>query len=98
MTVGDYFSSISYLRVDKIEGNTITVTNALGGSWIMSKDLLGRDAWSGDHFSQEIKTSMTELASILTQCRDTIFTVSFKKKVDVNNVEAELKSSDLTDA
>ena len=98
LTVGDYFSSISYLRVDKIEGNTITVTNALGGSWIMSKDLLGRDAWSGDHFSQEIKTTMTELASILVQCRDTIFTVSFKKKVDVNNVETELKSSDLTDA
>ena len=75
------------MRVDKIEGNTITVTNALGGTWIMSKDLLVRDAWSGDHFSQEIKTNMTELASILTLCRDTIFTVSFKKKVDVSDIE-----------
>lgn len=51
LKVGDQFSSISYLRVDKIEGNTITVANALGGSWIMSKDLLVRDGWSADHFS-----------------------------------------------
>ena len=51
LKVGDSFSSISYLKVDKIEGNTITVSNALGGSWIMSKDLLVRDGWSGDHYS-----------------------------------------------
>ena len=69
----------------------------------MSKDLLVRDAWSGDHFSREVKTSMTELASILIQCKDTIFTVSFKKKVDSANVEEELKRiqneiGDLSDA
>lgn len=64
----------------------------------MSKDLLARDAWSGDHFSQEVKTGMTELAAILTQCRDTIFTVSFKKKVDVNDVEASLKTINFKDA
>ena len=103
LAVGDNFSSISYLKVDKIEGSTITVSNALGGSWIMSKDLLVKDAWSGDHFSREVKTSMTELASILIQCKDTIFTVSFKKKVDSSNVEEELKRiqndiGDLSDA
>lgn len=82
LQVGDYFSSVSYLRVDKIDGNTITVANALGGSWVMSKDLLVRDAWSADHFNKEVPTKMTDLAAILVQCRDTIFTVSFKKKVD----------------
>jgi hypothetical protein len=40
--------------------------SALGGKWMMSKDLLVRDSWSADHFSKEIKTTMTELASILT--------------------------------
>lgn len=74
------------------------MANALGGSWIMSKDLLARDAWSGDHFSQEVKTGMTELAAILTQCRDTIFTVSFKKKVDLSDIEANLKKINLKDA
>jgi hypothetical protein len=66
LQVGDNFSSISYLKVDKIEGNTITVVNALGGKWMMSKDLLVRDSWSAHHVSKEIKTTMTELASILT--------------------------------
>jgi len=41
---------------------------------------------------------MTELAAILTQCRDTIFTVSFKKKVDLSDIEANLKKINLKDA
>jgi len=62
LQVGDYFSSISYLKVQKIDGDTITVSNSLGGSWMMSKNLLVRDAWSADLFAEEIKTNMTELA------------------------------------
>jgi len=65
LAVGDHFSSISYLKVNKIEGSTITVSNALGSSWIMSRDLLVRDAWSADHYEQEVKTTMTDLANIL---------------------------------
>ena len=39
----DIFSCISYLKVDKIDGNQVTVTNQLGGSWFMTKDILERD-------------------------------------------------------
>lgn len=92
---GDYFSSISYMKVNKIEGDTITVTNSLGGSWMMSKALLLRDAWSADHFTQEVKTNMTNMAEILTLCRDTIFKVSFKKKVDVKDVQSALEKANL---
>ena len=81
LQANQYFSSISYLQVQKIEGDTITVQNSLGGSWMMSKDLLVRDAWSADLYAEEIKTNMTELALILTMCKETVFTVSFKKKV-----------------
>ena len=86
LQVGDHFSSISYLKVQKIAGDTITVENSLGGSWIMSKGLLVRDAWSADIFSKVVKTNMTELARILTECQDTVFTVSFKKKIDAAEV------------
>lgn len=41
---------------------------------------------------------MTELASILTLCRDTIFTVSFKKKVDISDIEQNLKKANFKDA
>ena len=82
MEVGQNFSCISYLRVDKIDDEKITVKNHLGGAWFISKDLLVRDMWSADHFEKEIKCTMTTLSEILEGCRDTIFTVSFKKKID----------------
>lgn len=50
LAVGDNFSCISYLKVEKIEGVKITVRNQLGGAWIMSKAILERDSYSGDHF------------------------------------------------
>lgn len=63
----------------------------------MSKALLVRDAWSADHYDKEVKTTMTNLAEILTLCKDTIFAVSFKKKVDVKDVESSLTGTNLKD-
>ena len=40
---------------------------------------------------------MTNLAEILTMCKDTIFQVSFKKKVDVKDIEATLTSTNPKD-
>jgi hypothetical protein len=88
--IGNILSCISYLKVEKIEGPKITVTNHLGGSWIMSKDLLERDSWSADHFDKEIKCNMTDLALVLQSCNDTIFTVKFSKQVDPKEVEERL--------
>ena len=85
-----YFSCITYLRVDKIEANQVTVINQHGGGWLISKDILVRDMWSADHFDQEIKCSMTDLSEILETCGDTIFKVKFKKKVDAKNIEEKL--------
>ena len=56
----------------------------------MSKKLLLRDAWSADIFENEVKTTMTELARILTECKDTVFTVNFKKKVNTTEVADKL--------
>lgn len=87
LAVGDNFSCISYLKVIKIDVNQITVQNHQGGAWFISKDLLVRDSWSADHFDKEVKCGMTELSEILEQCKDTIFKVCFKKKVDAKDVE-----------
>lgn len=97
MQVGQNFSCISYLRVDSIEGDKITVKNHLGGAWFISKDLLVRDMWSGDHFDKEIKCTMTDLSEILEGCRDTIFTVSFKKKIDAKQIEEKLLNAKYAD-
>ena len=50
LAANDLFSCISYLKVSKIEGNSVTVDNHQGGSWLISKDILEKDMWSGDHF------------------------------------------------
>lgn len=98
LEVGDNFSCVSYLNVTKIEANQVTVNNHQGGSWIMSKDLLVKDALSADHFEKEVKCNMTDMSEILEMCRDTIFKVSFKKKIDQKAVEqklSEIKFADL---
>jgi hypothetical protein len=97
LKVDDHFSCISYLNVTNVDGSQITVKNHLGGSWLISKDLLVRDAWSADHYDQEVKCSMTELSELMDTCYDTIFKVSFKKKVDVHDLDKKLKESKLTD-
>ena len=65
LEVDDIFSCISYLNVQKVDGNTITVKNQLGGAWIISKDLLERDMWSADHFDKELKCIMTVLLGLI---------------------------------
>lgn len=86
----DIFSCISYLKVEKIEGNTITVQNQLGGKWIISRDILEKEMWSADHFDKEVKCTMTDLSEIIEGCGDTVFTIQFKKKADPKDIEAKL--------
>ena len=71
----DFFSCISYLKVSKTENNQITVDNHIGGSWLMSKDILERDMWSADHYDKEVKCTMSDLSEIIQTCKDTIFKV-----------------------
>lgn len=77
--VKDIFSCISYLKVTDLAADRVTVKNHLGGSWFISRDLIEREMWSADHFSQEVKCTMTDLSEILGKCKDTVFTVQFKK-------------------
>lgn len=93
----DWFTCISYLNVTNIEGDKITVKNQLGGSWFISKDLLVRDMWSADHFDKEVKCPVTNLSEVLELCRDTVFKVQFRKKLDQKVVEEKLSSVKFAD-
>ena len=90
LEANDFFSCISYLKVSKIEGNSVTVENHQGGSWLISKDILQNDMWSADHFDKEVKCTMSDLAEIIQECKDTLFKVQFKTKVDEKNVHEKL--------
>lgn len=86
LEVDDVFSCISYLQVKKIDGNQINVQNQQGGEWLMTKDILEKDMWSANHFDKEVKCNMSDLSEILQQCKDTIFSVKFKKKIAETNI------------
>jgi hypothetical protein len=56
----------------------------------MSKDIIIKSAFSADHYQKEVKCTMTDLAGLIESCSDTIFKVSFKKKVDPQDVVEKL--------
>ena len=90
LQVTDVFSCASFVKVTAIDGNKVTVKNHLGGSWLISRDLIEREIWSADHFSQEVKCTMTDLSEILGNCKDTVFTVQFRKQVAPKTVSETL--------
>ena len=95
LAVGQHCSCISFLRVDAIHDNKVTVQSQRGGAWHMSRDLLERDCWSADHFEREVTCSMTELANVLSKCRGTVFTVGFRKQLSAKSIEQKL--NDISD-
>ena len=79
---GDYFSCHQYMKVEKINGRDITLRNERGEVVEIDKNCLNEDSYSADHFEKEVTCNMTELSEILQNCKDTIFKVVFKKKID----------------
>ena len=98
VTDGDYFSCHQYMRVEKIKGTDISLKNERGELVEIDLDCLNEDSYSADHFEKEVTCNMTELSEILQDCKDTIFKVVFKKKIDEHQVFdklAKIKAKDL---
>ena len=53
--------------------------------------------WSGEHYEQEIKCTMTDLSNILSECGDTVFKVKFRKQLDSHVVLDKLKEIEFKD-
>ena len=51
----------------------------------VSKDILEKMD-SATHFSKEMAMNMTDLAELMTTCGDTVFTVQFHKKPNLDEV------------
>ena len=62
----------------------------------VSKDILEKMD-SGTHFSKEVAMNMTDLAELITTCGDTVFTVQFHKKPNLEEVSKKLESKALKD-
>lgn len=93
LQVKDWFSSHTYLVVQKIEPDKITVKNQLGGIWHISKDVL-ESMYSADHYEKEVPMNMTSLVGILEEAGDTIMKVQFKTKIYEKRVFEKLQNVD----
>lgn len=71
------------MQVKSLTGPEVLVINQIRNSeWEVSKILIESDMWSADHYETEVKCTMTQLSQLIESCGDTIFKVSFRKKID----------------
>lgn len=92
--IGQYLSQSAYLTVKAIEGNKILVENQFGNLMHVSRDILEKME-SASHFAKEQPMNMTELAELLENCGDNVFTVSFKKQVNQERVQEKLLETNI---
>lgn len=85
MTVGDWFSFTNYVKVLGIKGDKVTVINQREVSWEMTKDIL-QEYDSSSLFEKEEFITRTEMIQKLKEAKDSIFQVSFLKKINENEV------------
>lgn len=52
---------------------------------------------SASHFKQEVASTMTELAEVLQEASDTVFTVRFHKKLTQDHVVSQMEAAAIGD-
>ena len=90
-----WFSQTAYWTVRSIEGNQVRVQNSYGMQMDVSKDMLEK-MWSANHFEKEVAMTMTELAELMENLGDTVFSVQFRKKPKETDIANRLKELSLT--
>ena len=85
------------MKVDKINKDTVELINQHGESLAINKRILEKDSFSADHFKQEVICNMTELVGILESAKDSIFKVSFRKKLSDKSVFEKLQAISYAD-
>lgn len=91
ITEGEWYSSTNYIKVVGVSDKEVEVVSTTGGNWSMSPDLIQKMD-SADHFDYEIPMARGELVEMLESTRDTIFTICFRKKVQVKLVSEVLQA------
>lgn len=95
LQVGDYLSRVSYMQVLKRDMDTLLVTNEEGYVWTIQEQVLANEAYSATQFNETKQVSRTELIEVLEDAGDTIFSVTFNKKVSQKDVVSALYNLDV---
>ena len=84
LSVGNWYSQVTYYKVKDIEKDTVKVVSSVNSSKeiAIGKDILVSEMNSASAFDKEEKLTRTEMVEKLMDAKETVFTVSFNKKVD----------------
>ena len=78
---GDFLSTTVYYTVSDIRDNgDVVVMDEDGKSLTISKDIVTRESYSAQQFTEDVVSTRTDIVKVLQNAGDTIFTVKFKKK------------------
>lgn len=88
--VGDRLSEVQYYNVTAVSKDSITVANERGYKIEVTKGVVQEGMYSASQFTEEKKVTRTQLCELLENAGDTVFTVSFHKKVKEKDVSTEI--------
>lgn len=81
LSVGNWFSDTKYLRVNKIRSDGLLDANTSDDKkLVISKDIVQNEMYSSVHFTEEEKVTRTQLAEILEDAGNKVFTACFRGK------------------
>jgi len=87
---GDKLSETQYYTVEKVQGNKVQLKNILNENIVVDKEYVETCLTSGDQFETEAKVNKTDLTKIFLENPNTVFSVSFNKKVKETEVVKEV--------
>lgn len=92
----NWFSDTRYLRVDRVRPDgLLDATTAEGTKLVISSDIVKNEMYSSVHFGEEEKVTRTELAGILEDAGNKVFSATFRGKVNEKNVAQLIENLDM---
>ena len=88
VTVGDWFSYISYYKVISIEGNNVVLRSTADENGdneiVIPKENISEEIVNGHVFDNIEKVTRSEMVEKMINAKATVMTVNFRKKIDLS--------------
>lgn len=89
--MGEWLSGTIYYKILNNAHGKHQVIDNFGRTLYVGNNILGREMYSSKQFEEEKKVNRTEMANILMNAGDTVFTARFKKKINGKRVRDKLE-------
>lgn len=95
LAVGNWFSDTKYLKVENQQSESvIEAVTADGHNLVISADIVKNEMYSATHFGEERKVTRTELAGVIEDAGNMVFSVNFRGKTNEKKMAEMVKELD----